>query len=242
MNRRPFLKLVVGSAAVGALCSCDEKGPSILGAESVPRYSKIPSLSGEPTPRAELHSLLEELRLAFEAVGRHVSTTLMPALSDSELRRKCSWFPGEISPELFAIYSWRGGQKQTNDSSEFWLRDMILSTPETAEVEYQSMMETYGKYLPSEDVGVELATCFPFAAFNGGWYVFPCGGQALNRTHPRGIISVFQGLDVYFYSMESMLRTCIDWVRHPLYQGNPTQWGNVEMELWQKHNPGIFGR
>jgi len=208
------------------------------------RYPSIPPLSGEPTPHVRLRALLEELRLAFEAKGYRVSSELKPPLNETELRQKCSWFPGQLSSELFSLYGWRGGQqlRAFNEFAPFWFRDMIFSTPEVAEDEYKSMMETYGKYSTPEDSGINLSTSFPFASFNGGWYVFPCGGQALDPVHPRAIVCVFQGIGAYFHSMESMIRTCIDWVSHPLYQGKPVEWENVEMELWQKHNPGVFSR
>jgi hypothetical protein len=236
VNRRGVLKTLFGTIATAALGACDGRPNG--------RYAKIPPLTGNPTSSVEIHSLLETLRMSFEAKGRHVSDALMPALSEAEFRQKCAWFPGEIANELLALYSWKGGQKldESERFAPFWFRDMIFSTPETAELEYKSMMETYGKELTPETTGVDLATCFPFAAFNGGWYVFPCGGQAIDLAHPRGIISVFQGIDIDFYSIRSMLKTCIDWAQHPLYQGGSSAWEEAEHQLWEKHNPGMFGR
>jgi hypothetical protein len=244
MNRRRILKLLAGSSVLTVMCACEEQDSRRNGESLMVRYPSIPPLSGEPTPHVRIHALLEELRLAFEAKGYNVSSELTPPISESKLRQKCSWFPGQLPPELISLYSWRGGQqiREHNEFSPFWFRDMIFSTPEVAKDEYLSMMETYGKYSTSEDSGIDLRTSFPFASFNGGWYVFPCGGQALDLLHPRAIVCVFQGIDAYFHSMESMIKTCIDWVNHPLYQVEPGDWQKVEIELWRKHNPGVFGQ
>ncbi len=206
------------------------------------RFPNIPPLSGSPPDTVRVHELLEDLRVAFENIGKSVTRDLAPPLTDEELRKRCAWFPGEIASEIFSLYSWRGGQQLRAEESfaPFWFRDTIFSTPEAAAVEYQSMMETYGDLLTPGMIGVDLAHCFPFAAFNGGWYVFPCGGQALETSRSRGIVAVFQGIDVYYYSLVKMLETCRDWVRHPRYVAQGADWANIEMEIWREHNPGIF--
>ncbi len=210
----------------------------------MPRYPIIPPLSGEPADAARIHALLEELRSSFEAIGQSVSVDLQPPINWNELSQRCSWFPGTLPEEIRALYGWRGGQKlrPSNSFSPFWFRDMIFATPEVAHDEYESMMQTYGKYSEPGTSGVDLRTCFPFAAFNGGWYVFPCAGQAIDPVHPRSIFCVFQGIGAYFHTLESMLKACIDWVKHPEYQSKGRIWEEVEMEIWQLHNPGVFSR
>ena len=101
------------------------------------------------------------------------------------------------------------------------------------------MMASYGTF---PDFYELLASSFPFAAFNGGWLVLPCKRQTLDKRLQRPVISVFQGIDVYFYSLQLMVDTCVDWVSHPLYDpkeaaGFPEA---LEMEIWRRHNPGIF--
>lgn len=206
------------------------------------RFANIPPLSGNPPDTLRVHVLLEELRVAFEEAEQAVTRDLAPPLLPEELRERCAWFPGDIASEIYSLYSWRGGQhlREGDSFAPFWFRDTIFATPEKAAVEYQSLMETYGSLLTPGMIGVNLAHCFPFAAFNGGWYVFPCSGQAIETSHPRGIIAIFQGVDVYYHSLAKMLETCRDWARHPRYSARDADWPHIEMEIWRKHNPGVF--
>lgn len=242
MERRHALSMLFGSAAIAGLYGCEERAAARKVTERAPKYPFIPPLAGLAPKPAVIHVLLEQLRESFEAKGNSVSAQLQPPIDPDRLKELCAWFPGAISPEIFALYSWQGGQQLSDDQdfSPFWFRDMVFSTPETAGQQYASMMETYGKLLPPELTGIDLSLSFPFAAFNGGWYVFPCGGQALDLAHPRSIVGVFQGISVYFHSMEAMLKTCIDWVNHPAYSEQGRDWEAIELEGWKRHNPGIF--
>ncbi len=101
------------------------------------------------------------------------------------------------------------------------------------------MMSSYGK--PEFAVPqIDLATCFPFAGFNGGWYVFPCKGQSYDKRFLFPIVSVFQGVDIFYYSLESMVDTCTDWVTQPYYPQESRDNEIKNMAIWRKHNPGIF--
>lgn len=99
------------------------------------------------------------------------------------------------------------------------------------------MMETYGANPADHDL---LKNSFPFAAFNGGWLVLPCKEQKLDSRLTRPVISVMQGIDVWFYSIQLMIETCIEWVSHPAYghSGNSSLPENEELAIWRKHNPG----
>ena len=245
MKRRRILKGIAASTLVPILGACGDEVP---GSQSEVRYpttfGTIPPLSGIASTAEVLLPLLEELRQSYEAIGERVTATLEAPISPTELVSSCRWFPGTLPEELLALYSWRGGQNVEKDAAAapFWFRDVIFSTPKRAEDEYKSMMSSYGQMLPASTIGVELKYCFPFAAFNGGWYVFPCNGQAIDHVHPRAIISVFEGIDVYFHSFEMMLRTCIDWVKDPSYRKLSNDSGDIEMKIWQKYNPGVFDR
>lgn len=245
MQRRVFLKTVSHLSALLGLSACGEPQQTSVVSTSDPlalpeRYPVIPALSGSAPPRATIHALLEELRNAYETRGLAVSASLQPPISDTELRRQCAWFPGELPEEIYHLYSWRGGQLRTEQGAPFWFRDVIFSTPEKCAKEYASLQDSYGTLLPPKAIGVDLKYCFPFASFNGGWYTFPCRGQAMRPEHPRSIIVVMQGVDAYFYSLEALLRTCVAWVKHSAYGGDPGEWENVETEIWKQHNPGVF--
>jgi hypothetical protein len=203
------------------------------------RFTAIPPLGGPPPNRVTIHQLLEQLRATFEKKGKSVTSTLLPPISEIHLAAQCGWFPAALPEEILALYTWRGGQQLEDDGAEpFWFRDVIFIPPDAAEREYRSMMETYGKLMPASFLGVDLSRCFPFAAFNGGWYVFPCGGQALSPEFPRPIVSVFQGFDIYYHSLALMLKTCVAWVEDPAYGSD--SWEDAEMKIWTQFNPGVF--
>jgi hypothetical protein len=234
MKRRQFLEVFWLLAASGAVTACSQSERS--------SEERITSKTGPPFSADRLHQLLEDLRLAYEGKSLNVSDTLLPPLNENDLRKRCDWFPGEIIPELLALYSWRGGQEPgpwdlADTDHPFWFRDYAFSSLAIAETEYQSMMASYGQTPEFHEM---LKTCFPFAAFNGGWLVIPTMPHNFDRALSRPIVSVMEGIDVFFYSIEKMVETCIDWVSNPAYTGDGTLPENVEHEIWRKHNPGVF--
>ena len=186
-----------------------------------------------------LHKLLDKLLAAYESKGMSVSDSLLPPIPELELVKKCNWFPGKLPPQIISLYSWRGGQEKDAWESEFpfWFRDNSFCSIERAEDEYKSMMESYGSYPQDHEL---LKYSFPFAAFNGGWYVFPTKGQPFSSSLKAPIISVLEGIDIFFFSIESMVLTCLDWVSHEKYDADYTLPEDIEMKIWRKHNPGIF--
>ena len=234
MERRQFIENMALVVTGGVLAAC---GNSNEGFETRRMSGSMPPFSAE-----RLHKLLEQLRLAFEGKSLNVSDTLLPPVNEEALRERCSWFPGEIVPELRALYSWRGGQEPgpwdlADTDQPFWFRDCAFSSLTIAETEYQSMMASYGQIPEFHE---ELKTCFPFAAFNGGWLVIPTMAHKFDRALPRPIVSVMEGIDVYFYSIEKMVETCIDWVSNPQYTKDGSLPQETELEIWRKHSPGIF--
>ncbi len=194
----------------------------------------LPPFSGD-----HLHSLLNQLLSAFEDKGLHVADSLLPPLSESEVVDRCKWFPGTLPAEIIALYGWRGGQEKDawEESQPFWFRDNSFTSIARAESEYRSMMSSYGSFAADHEL---LKYSFPFAAFNGAWYVIPTGKHPFGKSLPRPIISVYEGIDVYFYSIETMVATCLDWVSHPSYTKDGTLPREVEMAIWNRHNPGVF--
>ena len=186
---------------------------------------------------------LDKLLAAFEAKGCNIASSLQPGLSHAELSARTQWFPANLPPELFELYAWRNGQANDpwNEEFPFWFRDRGFASVEIAKFEYESMMATYGVDCDPEVDGIDLATAFPFAAFNGGWYVLPCSGQSLDTVHEKPVISVLQGINIHFYSLQSMLDICIECVAHPRYEVDEADLPEkVEREIWRHHNPGIF--
>lgn len=191
----------------------------------------------------EIFALLNQLAGCFEAKEHHVLPSLLDPLSSEQLNNQCAWFPATIPDSISAMYAWRAGQAKDAWTEEypFWFRDMSFISPKQAEYEYKSMIESYGIDNTIEEDGIELRTSFPFAAFNGGWFVVPSSSHKWSSRHPSPVICVFQGIDMYFHSVESMLRTCSEWVAHPNWSSEESDLEeDIEIAIWKKYNPGIF--
>jgi hypothetical protein len=188
--------------------------------------------------------LCEALLQAYRDRGQDLSAELLPGLSRAEIATRVSWFPAPLPEPLLELYGWRNGQPEDAWSTErvLWFRDMQFTSLERAQEEYQSMMDSYGVGNSREAEGIELRTSFPFASFNGGWYVIPCASHDLDPRHAFPVVSVFQGIDVYFHSIERMLETCIDWrLASKLVNDDWELDEDRERTIWCHHNPGIFG-
>jgi hypothetical protein len=193
--------------------------------------------------RRSIHARCESLLKVYAENGCLVGSDLLPGLSASELATRSHWFPGRLLDELKELYSWRNGQAGDPWLVDhvFWFRDMQFLSVERAEAEYDAMMCSYGIDNRPELDRVELRTCFPIAAFNGGWYVVPTEGHTFKVPFSAPIVSVFQGIDVHFFSLESMLDTCIEWAEASEWSdGKSTIAEKAEYAIWQKHNPGVF--
>ena len=231
MNRRRF------SASLGVLSIMGAPTVVLGGSSSDKEALQVRSFSSE-----RLHQSLNLLQAAYEAKVLQVSQSLLPPLTEGELRERCAWFPAQLPTELVSLYSWHNGQGHgaSDEKYPFWFRDCSFISVDQARAEYKSIMQSYGRpeYRVPE---IDLRTCFPFAAFNGGWYVFPCKGQRYDSRLNSPIISVFQGVGIHYYSIEQMVETCVDWVRQPSYGGEKNTPDEKEsMAIWKKHNPGIF--
>ncbi|MGI9238821.1 MAG: hypothetical protein ACR2QZ_15585 [Woeseiaceae bacterium] len=189
---------------------------------------------------AKLNSLLS----AFETHGAEaIRDSLLPGLSREEIQQRSSWFPASVPDPIVDMYMWRNGQANDawNEPNPFWFRDMSFSSLEIAEAEYQSMVSSYGVDNTLEDDGVVLKTSFPFAAFNGGWYVVPAEEHNMDVENRYPVICVLQGIDWYFVSIEKMLDTCNEWVRCNGYDYQDASLDEEsEMRIWKQHNPGVF--
>ncbi len=208
--------------------------------------TKLPgvSLTNSKHVKEDMHSLLEELRLAFEEKDHSVTSSLLEPLTEDEIREKCkSWFPEKVPSSIIELYEWKGGQEKNawEEAFPFWLRDMSFISLDQAETEYKSMMESYGLHSSFEEDGVRLKDCFPFAAFNGGWFVIPASTSKWSSVYSQPVVCVFQGTELYYHSVESMLKTCIECVQHFSWTSENSDIDeDIAMAIWRKYNPGIF--
>jgi hypothetical protein len=197
------------------------------------------------SPPSQISRSCDLLVAAHQEKGVDPSPELSPGLSDDQISSLTTWFPVALPDALRDLYRWRNGQPEDawNTRAVFNFRDMQFCSLERARFEYESMMESYGVDNSRAVEGIELRTSFPFASFNGGWYVFPCKGQDVDPRNPFAIVVVFQSVDVHFHSIDSMLATCIEWKQSSTWT-EAEGWDlpeRVEMEIWRRHNPGVFG-
>lgn len=183
---------------------------------------------------------LDKLLRLYEEKHYSLAKSLKPGLSEEEIKKKCTWFPVGLSKELLEIYTWRNGQ--IGDPSEekypFWFRDNAFCSIERAKEAYDNIVKVYAEDNIPERDGVDLLKCFPFAEFNGECYLLPCSSQSMDNKHMRPVIN--QNGEIYYYSIDAMLDTVIDWVKCPEYKMFESLPEEIELKIWRKHNPGIF--
>jgi len=168
--------------------------------------------------------------------------SIQSALSRDEINKRTGWFPASLPEPIIELYAWANGQAKApwNEPNRFVFRDMGFLSLENAAAEYESMMASYGVDNTVEDDGLALATSFPFAAFNGGWYVVPAGKHSFNTDNPQPVVCVLEGIEMQFHSIPKMLDTCTEWVGTDSYNCEDGELNEREEEaIWVKHNPGI---
>lgn len=197
-------------------------------------------------PRPPITPLLEELRGAFRSRGCDVDRFLRPGLAREAVLERTRVLGLSVPDDIVDLYGWRDGQ---SDDAEFEIdsfrfRDNTFISLERAIVEHRQIQEKiYGGFDSEEYVplGFDLEKSFPFAAYAGSWHVIVCGPHALASSSPHPIVNVYHGIVVFFHSVESMLRTCIDWVRDRRWsrESDLGLADDVEKEIWRRHNPGL---
>ena len=230
MRRRSAIgaTLIPLTAATFALPACIDRNPS----------PKLEPPSLPPFSPNSLHAQLDSLLSAYDAKSPKTQQYLLPGLTEAQILEQTTWFPKPLPNEVTSLYRWRNGFLSPKDTDvlHFMFRDYTFLPLKDVEREYRSMNETYGRNPTDTDL---LASSFPFAALGGGWLVVAAGNQSLAPSLERPVISVFQGVSVFFYSVEKMAETCTAWLSHPKHNGisiPPKQ----ELEVWRQVNPGIF--
>lgn len=184
---------------------------------------------------------LERLADAFETHGIAVRSNLRPGVPDEAID-ELALERGVVLPEDFrALYRWRNGHVDYQPSSDHLIfRDAIfLSLDELDRA--QIYLDAYARlqkdpYIPPLDI--DISRCVPFAEFNGSVYVVACGEQSLTRHATRPVVEFSEDVWAAFLSIETMIDTCIAWVKQPGYERYHS--APNEREIWERHNPGIF--
>ena len=186
--------------------------------------------------------LLDELRVEFVRHGRNVDRHLEPGLSRDELVERVRSLEMTLPDDLIEMYAWRNGQGADAEMSPdaFAFRDNAFVDVDGVLREYPLIQEYHAPEPDAVPYGFDLEKVFPFAAFMGSSLVVVCGPHTLASPHPNPVASVHQGVDLFFHSLESMLRTCLEWIRHPGWTTSSLLPDQAEREIWFRHNPGVF--
>lgn len=190
---------------------------------------------------AVLESKLNRLADAFESRGIPVWSNLRPGASDAEVDELARELDVVLPEEFRSLYRWRNGHLDPEAPNVLRFRDNIFIGLEAIPAAHRSVNEIYGQREDDAELLpplVDLARSVPFSEFMLSWLVVACGSQTVSTRFEHPIFQAFQGVVPMFYSIESMVDTCIDWVEQPDYE----QYGETpnEREIWERHNPGIF--
>ena len=186
----------------------------------------------------EIFNQLNTLISIIQDKGFPINDYLQPGLSREAIATQTRHLPFDFPQELYALYQWRNG---TNLDCQFsLLRDQFFLPLEEALKSYDEIVHYYVEELEELNIDweIDLRHCFPFAGFEGSYYVVVCYPP---ETKESQIFSVFEGVEKYFNSFSTMLFTCIAWCQ----QGVIKPYGiklspELELEIWRQHNPGLF--
>ena len=177
-------------------------------------------------------SLLNALLDASQVGGANVGAELNPGLEQNELLDLLAPLKLQVPQSFMEMYRWRNGCK--DDHCGFYFRDLTFVSLQEA-IECREIILTY--YALDADDPFDYAHFLPFSRLQGkdffGVLCTPIGDLPPAADN---VISVSEGGNVLnFHSIESMLRTCIDWVDQDAISNE-----ELELEIWRQHNPGIF--
>ncbi len=180
---------------------------------------------------------LEALTTVIRTKGFPIDTFLQPRLSLRDIHARTSDLPFHLPEQLVELYQWHDGTLPDCPLALF--RDEQFLPLEDALLEYATAFAPAAA--DDVDWGVDLRECFPFAGFEGSYYVLPAGSQTLVPQFPRPVICVFEGIDAYFLSLTRMVETftaCFETGVYSVSAGVVDEQG--EREIWAAYNPGLI--
>lgn len=184
---------------------------------------------------------LERFVDALEGHGIALRSNLAPGATDAELDALAERYNVELPADFRSLYQWQNGHRDQSalevlrfgGGAFIGLGEFEGNVRITIDI-YREEMQAEG---PSGDP-VDLATVLPIADSGDGALVVPGVGLSLTPLSPCPVVRVMQGIDVHFLSIETMIDTCIDWVEQADW--NPFANTPNELEIWRRHNPGLF--
>jgi len=218
LTRRKFLAgfITIGSGFALHSCSRDRKKEAQV-------YS---STLDDIKPK--LDNMLNSVRKKVPDIEKH----FFPGLSKTEIVEMTNQLPFAFPPELIELYTWRNGTRNIwMDTAEplFLFRDHSFLPLDKAIEERDPIVRYYG-----------VTNVFPFASHQGSYLVLPSESFSYDKRFERPVVSIFQGIDLFFFSFSIMLDTIIEWFERGVH--TPYKFESIdeklENEVWNKHNPG----
>ena len=188
-------------------------------------------------------TLCERLADAHEAKGIPVRSTLQPGLSREYVLAQTTALGFSLPDAVVEIYAWHNGhgfEEPWQQGPSLRFRDTAFLSLDVALREYREL-QSFRKDTEStlSQDGVDLTKCFPIAQFQGNWLVVACGEHLHGSDKKAPIVSVYHDIELYFHSVESMLKTSFAWVSHPTWDEYGSLPEGIEMDIWRTFNPGI---
>lgn len=203
-----------------------------------------------PSVTTGLHEKLDRLVAAMAAKGFCVDGAFNPGLTREQIDEKTRGLGFRLPEELYQLYMWHDGTRPGFDDSQpgctlFLFRDQVFLTLDQAVKELEDVRLSYG-----------VTDAFPFTEWEGSWLVMPSRPYELPAdvdTPPtryrleRPVILVFQGIDVFAYSLDTLIDIATEWVERGVHTPGDEHVSreeyavrqDLELQIWDAHNPGI---
>lgn len=191
---------------------------------------------------SEVAEKLDALLAAFQNKGIDPTNNLRPGLSDDELEEFSSQFGCDFPEDVRALFRWRNGSIDVSADPDqlFVFRDqpfLSLSDAKQARDSIRMFLDAFTS--AGLSAPFEAETLIPIAEFEGQYFAVATSPDNITAAHPNPVVSLGEDMCIYFYSVSSMLDTCLEWVRDPAYSvESPVP--EDEMIAWEKYNPGVF--
>lgn len=180
-----------------------------------------------------LTARLEVLADAFGHHGYDVRSNLLPGATSDELAALEASLEVTLPAAYGELYRWSAGTVDERGTvPRLRFRDEGL-LPLSRVVEERDLLAEVHDWFD----GVDFGTLAPLAIYEGSVLAVACGPQSLTSLAPHPVIAFFQGIDVYYDSIESMVETAIAWVSQPDWA--PYDQAPNEIEIWRQHNRAI---
>jgi hypothetical protein len=180
--------------------------------------------------------LCDDLVAVYEAKGQAVSHNLKPGIAESEFAQSMGRDRTAIPTAVLELYQWHNGCIDETADSLFCFRDCCFISADRAQAELNLIQSVYGTEMEER---FDLTQVIPIATFEGAVLAVVIGPHSLGDSCEHPVVSIFEGIDLWFCSLTSMLQTCIAWVSHPDWAPFEALPSNEELAIWRRLNPGV---